>query len=88
MTESMIGQLTGLQEIPIPEGTEVLFGPVSNPIRRGNKQAGTVKISRKQMSREQQHTVASAIKHRSTYNHAMKTTRAICSTNHNRLWPG
>lgn len=58
MTESMIGQLTGLQEIPIPEGTEVLFGPVSNPIRRGNKQAGTVKISRKQMSREQQHTVA------------------------------
>ena len=40
MTENMISQLTGLQEIPIPEGTEVLFGPASNPVRRGNKPAG------------------------------------------------
>jgi hypothetical protein len=49
MTESMIGQLTGLQEIPIPEGTEVLFGPVSNPMmcaHRAERQTSTKRAPR------------------------------------------
>ena len=55
MTENMLSTLTGLQEIPLPEGTQILFGPASNPVMRGNKPAGTVKISRRHKSREQQH---------------------------------
>ena len=58
MTENMINTLTGLQELPLPEGTQILFGPASNPVMRGNKPAGTVKISRRRKSREQQHADA------------------------------
>eukprot|EP01047_Picozoa_sp_COSAG01_P053787 COSAG01_NODE_5804_length_4022_cov_63.314555_3_plen_155_part_00 len=36
MTENMISYLTGNQELPLPDGVQVLFGPVENPVRRGN----------------------------------------------------
>eukprot|EP01047_Picozoa_sp_COSAG01_P052612 COSAG01_NODE_5548_length_4191_cov_36.852151_8_plen_99_part_00 len=38
MTENMINTLTGLQELPLPEGTQILFGPASNPVMRGNQE--------------------------------------------------
>ena len=47
MTENMLSFLTGQREIPLPDGTQILFGPVSNPVMRGNKAADSVKLSRR-----------------------------------------